>query len=105
MKKKIELFRDWIKRAHSNFARAKAGKITDDILYEDICFDCQQCAEKALKALLIYLDVEFPKTHSIGKLLKLVEDKGIFVSEDIKESITLTSYAVDTRYPFVVKSR
>ena len=49
--KNNEFARDWLRRAKSNLERARVGKIKDEILYEDLCFDCQQSAEKALKAL------------------------------------------------------
>jgi len=48
----------------SNLDRARAGKIRPTILYEDLCFDCQQAVEKYLKALLIAHDVESPHTHT-----------------------------------------
>lgn len=32
--KKDELVNDWLKRAKSNLERAKAGRISEDILYE-----------------------------------------------------------------------
>jgi HEPN domain-containing protein len=58
--KNKELVNDWIKRAKSNLERARAGRISQDILYEDLCFDAQQCVEKSLKSLLVSLDVEVP---------------------------------------------
>ena len=51
----LERAKEWLKRAKSNLARAKAGKVSEDILYEDLCFDAQQAAEKALKALYQHL--------------------------------------------------
>jgi len=33
---------DWLKRAKSNIARARIGAVSDEILYEDLCFDAQQ---------------------------------------------------------------
>ena len=39
---------------------------------ESIAFHCQQAAEKYLKAFLVSRRIEFPKTHSIGRLLDLV---------------------------------
>lgn len=87
----------WLKRAHSNLERAKAGQVSEEILFEDLCFDCQQAAEKSIKALLVHLDIEFEKIHSISKLLKQVE--GIIVPEEIKDAAELSVYAVDTRYP------
>jgi HEPN domain-containing protein len=39
---------EWLRRARSNIARAKIGRISEDVLYEDLCFDCQQAVEKSL---------------------------------------------------------
>lgn len=93
------LAKEWIKRAQSNLERARAERISEGILYEDLCFDCQQAVEKSLKALLVYTEVEFDWTHSITRLLNQIEAAGISVPEDIKESTVLAGYAVDTRYP------
>lgn len=38
---------EWLRRAKSNLERARKGKLSEDILYEDLCFDCQQVAEKS----------------------------------------------------------
>ena len=80
-------------------ARAKTGKVSEAVLYEDLCFDCQQTVEKSLKGLLVHLGVDFPWTHSIGKLTELIEATGMYVPEHIKDSVILTVYAVSTRYP------
>lgn len=61
-KEKID---EWLKRARSSLAMAKAGKITTEILYEDLCYDAQQAVEKSLKALCIKYGIVFPKTHNI----------------------------------------
>lgn len=97
--KNQSLVEEWLKRAKSNLERAKAGKISEDILYEDLCFDCEQAVEKSLKALLVHIGIAFPYTHSIASLIELIEESGIEVSDDIKESVSLTAYAVGTRYP------
>jgi HEPN domain-containing protein len=93
------LIRIWLKRANSNLQIAKAGKVFEDILYEDLCFDCEQAVEKALKALLVSIEVSFPRTHSISHLIELIEENGVMVPDEIKDSISLTAYAVSTRYP------
>ena len=92
-------FDSWLKRAKSNLDIAKGGKLTDDIMYEDLCYECQQSAEKSLKGLLVFLDAEFPYTHSIGKILELIDVQGIDVPEIIKYAVRLTDYALITRYP------
>ena len=90
--------RAWIQRAFSNLRLAEKGQ-GKDILLEDLCFNAQQAAEKALKAICLYKGQEFPKTHSITRLVDLVESAGIIISEQIKEADYLTQYAVETRYP------
>jgi hypothetical protein len=37
---------------------------TNEISFEDLCFQLQYAVEKAMKALLIHKDVEPPITHS-----------------------------------------
>ncbi|NTV00514.1 MAG: HEPN domain-containing protein, partial [Methanoregulaceae archaeon] len=71
------LVEQWLSRAQSNLDRARAGKIRDTILYEDLCFDCQQAVEKSLKALLVACDKESPHTHIIAHLLETLEQSGM----------------------------
>lgn len=95
-----EPWQSWLRRARSNLARAQLGQETPDILYEDLCFDAQQAAEKALKGLLAYLSLDIPRTHSVGYLLKLIDESGrIRVPVRLEEAAILTDYAVTTRYP------
>ena len=89
--------REWLNRARSNLALARAPG--DGIYLEDLCFNLQQAAEKAIKALLIKHGVAFPYVHDIGELLILFEDIGQFVPEIIRQSVRLTRFAVFTRYP------
>jgi HEPN domain-containing protein len=93
------LVEQWLSRALSNLDRARAGKVRDTILYEDLCFDCQQAAEKSLKALLVANDKESPRTHIIAHLLETLEQTGLKIPENIKAASDLTEYAVHTRYP------
>ena len=90
---------DWLRRARSNLARAKALADLPDMIYEDACFDAQQAAEKAIKAILVHTQVPFPKTHSISALLQLCADCGIVVQPHLLEATILTDYAVEARYP------
>lgn len=92
---------EWMRRARSNLARARAGRTSSDVLYEDLCFDAQQAVEKAVKAVLVGRGVAFPKTHGIMDLLSLLERGGTRVPKRVREAGTLTVYAVDSRYPGV----
>lgn len=87
----------WLKRAESNIRLAINGK-QEGVFFEDLCFEAQQAAEKALKAMLIFLSEEYPRVHSFGMLLECLE-KHIKIPERIKDVIELSDYAVQTRYP------
>ena len=94
--------KDWIDRAYSNLLRGKktSYNLFKDIFLEDLCFDLQQCAEKSLKALLIHHNVDFPKTHDLTLLLKLIKNSiNIEIPNEVYQSSFLTIYAVITRYP------
>ncbi|GHV30359.1 DNA-binding protein [Spirochaetia bacterium] len=93
----MERYEEWIGRAKSSYNLATVS-IIPNIYYEDLCFQIQQSAEKALKGLLIYYGIEPEFTHNIGILLKELE-KLTEIPGNISESIKLTKYAVQTRYP------
>ena len=59
----VEEFEIWLRRAESNLRIARAGR-EEGVFLEDLCFEAQQAAEKALKALLIYLGGEYPRVHT-----------------------------------------
>jgi HEPN domain-containing protein len=65
----------------------------------DLCFDAQQAAEKAVKAVLVLKGRRFAKTHDRAELLALVEDTGVTVPAAVLEAKGLTPYAVAGRYP------
>jgi len=80
-------------------ARAKAGRVTPEVLYEDLCFDSQQAVEKALKLVCILHEIVFPKTHDIAYLIELLENGGVTISDNVQQARLLTGYAVESRYP------
>lgn len=88
--------REWMNRAKSNLVLARNR--LPDVYLEDLCFDAQQAAEKAIKAFLIHLDLCFPYTHDLTDLLTLVEGAGRKVPEDVKRAGILSDYAIESRY-------
>ena len=89
----------WLERARSDLALARAALTMSDVLLEDACFHAQQCAEKALEALLMKRGIAFPRTHVIEMLLDLLKAEGVMIPDDVDEAFVLTQYAVQTRYP------
>ena len=89
---------EWLKRAKGNLALAKQPK-PKEAFWDDLCFDAQQAAEKSLKAVLVHRGIDFPKTHNIRSLLELLDPTGSQISKEVWEAMSLTNYAVETRYP------
>ena len=57
----------WIEYARADMALAGAP-LPEGARLEQLCFHAQQEAEKSLKAVLRYLGLEFPFTHSLQAL-------------------------------------
>lgn len=62
------------------------------------CFHAQQCAEKAIKASLIFLGVSFRKVHDLEVLSQELPDDWT-LSKDPERLSWLTVWAVEPRYP------
>ena len=91
--------REWLSRARSSLTQAKLRH--PEIYLEDLCFNAQQAAEKAIKAILISLRVSFPYVHDLAHLVTLVERAGVSVPHEVREAEKLTRFAVFARYPTV----
>jgi len=92
---------EWLNRARGSLAIAKGGLQIPGVYLEDLCFDAQQAAEKAIKAVLIHIRVPFPYVHDLADLLTLVDSNGEPVPDDVRQAARLSGYAVESRYPGV----
>ncbi len=66
--------------------------------YRLVAYHTQQCAEKYLKAYLVYCGVDFPYTHNISILLELCSEHATWTAE-MRDAEQLTLYSITTRYP------
>ena len=89
--------REWLNRAKSNLALAKSR--VPGAYLEDLCFEAQQAAEKAVKAMLISLGVGYPYVHDLAHLLSMLENAGESIPDSVRKAGELTPYAMFTRYP------
>jgi len=100
MKDNLQYFKEWIKKAEKDLITAKhLFSIQPTPPYDIICFHSQQCAEKYIKAYLVYMEIEFEKTHDLGELMGIASTKDNNFIELIDIAEKLTDYAVDARYP------
>lgn len=66
--------------------------------FDLVAYHAQQCAEKYLKAYLVFQLVDFPYTHNLLRLIELIPAGAHWVTE-IEPAEVLSAYAVSARYP------
>ena len=91
---------EWVIKAEGDFFTAKREvKVIKFPNYDGVCFNCQQTAEKYLKAFLQENGHPIPKTHILMDLLALcIKIEPIFQLIQVDLNI-LEGYAVHFRYP------
>lgn len=95
-----------LKKARVDF-RAARNLLADiksgdgELDYEVVLFHLHQSAEKYLKSLLAFNNVEYPKIHDLEMLSQLCSSSGISTGMDIELLIELSDFAVEGRYSFI----
>lgn len=89
-----------LKAAQCLFENFETGEAELDL--EIICFHLQQSAEKFLKAILSFYEIDFPKVHDLETLIKLIEIHHIPIQIDRKILVDLTDFAVEGRYSIIL---
>jgi HEPN domain-containing protein len=91
--------KDWLEKAENDLKIAEAmfdmGKF-----YDDVCFHCQQTAEKSLKAFLVYHREVPRKVHMLKDLLKDCLKYDPSLNEVLPDLEKLDKFYIPTRYPF-----
>ena len=88
----------WLDYSTSDLRAAHTLLESDEFFPLQICFLSQQCAEKAIKAILIFEEINFPKNHDLDRLRDLLPE-GWKVKERFPDLAELTIWAVESRYP------
>ena len=95
----IIVIREWVSKAENDLKNAvHTLEMDDECPTDTVGFHAQQCVEKYLKAFLVLEDIDFPKTHDIGKIVALLPGR-VRVPLTVEEQRHLTNYATVTRYP------
>jgi HEPN domain-containing protein len=93
------LVQEWLDKSREDLGVADYLLRNRSPYLNAIGFHAQQGAEKALKALLVRHQVEFPKTHNLGELLDLVARVAPVLAGTLRAATGLNPYGVDARYP------
>jgi HEPN domain-containing protein len=96
---RAELVRAWFAKAREDVEAAEVLLAASLSAYGTVSFLAQQAAEKALKALLIHLQVSFDRTHNVEELLRLAASAIPGIRDRLHACGELSPYAVAGRYP------
>lgn len=91
--------RAWLQKANEDLQAAKRLLEPPKALLSAAVFNCQQAAEKALKALLVWHDVPFRKTHYLKEIGEACIELDETLTGLIGRAVPLTEYAWKFRYP------
>jgi HEPN domain-containing protein len=92
--------RDWVKKAEEDYLAAlDLARRRKRQLHNSVCFHCQQCAEKYLKARIEEAGLRIPRSHDLETLLDLLLQAEPLWAALRPALQNLTVFAVDFRYP------
>lgn len=91
--------REWIDKAEEDLRAAEVLTSSPHPLHDQICFFCQQSAEKFLKALLEDRGDHIERTHDLDRLLSQLLPHYPGLKSLRRGLVFLTNFAVATRYP------
>lgn len=77
---------EWVEKAEGDFEGAQMWSRRKKLRPEKLCWDCQQCVEKYLKAFLTRHRVSFARDHKLDALLELclkVDSDFRFLKSDV----------------------
>ena len=95
-----KLVEEWIYKAEEDFESAvHLVKKDKKAVPDSVCFHCQQCIEKYLKAFLISNDIEPPEIHDLQRLKVICSKVDESFEEVSGELDILNAYAVNFWYP------
>ncbi len=95
-----ELAGNWLEQARRDLDAARY--LFDGSRYDAACFCAQQAAEKGLKAALIWLAGDRPRTYQLAVLIEEVASHRADAIEALGDLAVLDPYYVTTRYPDAV---
>jgi HEPN domain-containing protein len=96
---KSKEFNEWVDFAEKDLLASEILSKNHPKPLEIICFHCQQCAEKYLKAYLVYNENEFEKTHNLILLNSFCIKIDNSFNNILNECIRLNIFSVNARYP------
>ena len=95
----IEEIKEWIEKADHDLGSAKIIYLHLPEYFDTIAFHCQQAVEKYLKAILLFYQIEFLRSHDLIYLLELLSRRIEIDESKFKKAFLLNNFGVQIRYP------
>ncbi len=90
---------EWLRYAREDLALAQTT-LASRGAPRHVAYHSQQAAEKAIKALLVWAQIEFPFVHDLNRLRDMTPaDSGLH--SEFPQLGTLTRWAIRARYPLL----
>lgn len=93
-----EVVRQWVEKAEHDLLNIANNLAASEIPWDTVCFHAQQCAEKYLKAFLVWKQLEVPKTHDLRLLLQRLPTQ-LSLGLTLSRVLRLNRYTIEARYP------
>ncbi len=91
-----KVLRRWLRYAEDDLQVAEI-LLKQSTVPRSSCFHAQQAAEKAIKAIFVFLQVDFPFTHDLNQLRDLLPEG--WAVKGFPDLGKLSGWAVEPRYP------
>ena len=88
----------WLRYAEEDLIAAETLLGQPHVAPRHACWLAQESAEKALKAVLVFLQIAFPRAHDLDTLRNLVADDWQ-LKDAHPDLASLTQWVVEARYP------
>ncbi|HLD82772.1 MAG TPA: HEPN domain-containing protein [Candidatus Omnitrophota bacterium] len=97
-----KLAQEWFKKAQADIDFANLG-LRETEHYGEVCFLCQQAAEKYLKGFLVANNIAPKKIHSTAALITKCASINREFNELVDQCKVLDRYYIPPRYPVPAK--
>ena len=94
-------YQEWLTYASHDLQAAKFLQAMKPLPVEIICYHCEQSAEKAIKAIIVFKGEQggLPKKHELIFLLQQIKNM-VSIPDNIYDgAAALTPYGISVRYP------
>ena len=92
-------YEKWSKKAESDLLTITNNLSAHNIPADSCCFHAQQAPEKYLKAYLVSRNIDFPKTHDLQLLIKLIITTNPVFTKILSTAMGLIDYGITPGYP------